>query len=73
VTLERSRQLGQLLMGGSVLALLVFVVGAMRRSYVVLALPLFAAVAVVSGLGFWLGLTMFVQDWDDPADYGVDD
>jgi len=73
VTVESSRQAGQALMAGSVLALLIFLVGAMKRSYAVVAIPVFAVVAVGSALGFWVGYTMAVQDWDDPADFGVDD
>ena len=60
-------------MAGSVLALLIFLVGAMKRSYAVVAIPVFAVVAVGSALGFWVGYTMAVQEWDDPADFGVDD
>ena len=73
MTVESSRQAGQALMAGSVLALLIFLVGAMKRSYAVVAIPVFAVVAVGSALGFWVGYTMAVQDWDDPADFGVDD
>ena len=73
MTVEQSRQAGQALMAGSVLALLLFIVGAMKRSYAVVAIPVFAVVAIGSALGFWVGYTMAVQDWDDPADFGVDD
>ena len=73
MTVESSRQAGQALMAGSVLALLIFAFGAMKRSYAVVAIPVFAVVAVGSALGFWVGYTMAVQDWDDPADFGVDD
>lgn len=73
MTVENSRQAGQALMAGSVLGLLIFIVGAIRRSYAVIAIPVFAIVAVGSALGFWIGYTMAVQDWDNPADFGVDD
>ena len=73
MTVQSSRQAGQALMAGSVLALLIFLVGAMKRSYAVVAIPVFAVVAVASALGFWAGYTMAVQDRDDPADFGVDD
>ncbi|MBT5773729.1 MAG: hypothetical protein HOH95_05050 [Dehalococcoidia bacterium] len=73
MTVDNSRQAGQALMAGSALALLLFLVGAMKRSYAVIAIPVFAIVAVGSALGFWVGYTMAVQDWDDPADFGVDD
>lgn len=73
MTVENSRQAGQALMAGSVLTLLLFVIGAMKRSYAVVAIPVLALVAIGSALGFWVGYTMAVQDWDDPADFGVDD
>ena len=73
MTVENSRQAGQALMAGSVLALLIFIVGAMKRSYAVIAIPVFAIVAVGAALGFWIGYTMAVQDWDNPADFGVED
>jgi hypothetical protein len=73
MTVENSRHAGQALMASSVLALLAFLVGAMKRSYAVIAIPVFAIVAVVSVLEFWVGYTMAVQGWDDLADFGVDD
>jgi hypothetical protein len=72
VTVESSRQIGQALMAGSVLALLIFAFGAMKRSYAVVAIPVFAVVAVSCALGFWVGYTMAVQDLDNPTDFGVD-
>ena len=65
---ERSRQLGQALMALSVLQLLVFTVGALRRSYLVLALPVAAGLAVVSGLAYWVGYTLAYARWDDAED-----
>jgi hypothetical protein len=69
MTKERSRDLGRLLMGVAVLQSLVFFAGAVRRSYLVVAIPAGIAVGVVSGLAFWVGYTMATTDWDDPADY----
>jgi hypothetical protein len=73
VTQERSQQIGQLLMGIAVAQMLLFVVGAMRRSYAALALPVFGGLAAVSGLAFWVGYTMATTNWDDPADYPVEE
>jgi hypothetical protein len=55
--------------GGS---LLLFLIGAMRRSYAVLAIPVFVGVAAAAGLAFWVGYTMATTNWDDPADFGVE-
>lgn len=48
----------------SVVQVLLFLVAAMRRSYAALAIPVFLGVAVVSGLGFWVGWTMSAAEWD---------
>ena len=65
MTPERSRQLGKALMALSVIQVLLFLVAAMRRSYAALAIPVFLGVAVVSGLGFWVGWTMAAAQWDE--------
>ncbi len=66
---EQSRQIGQALMALSVLQLLLFLVGASRRSYAALALPVFGGLVLFSGLAFWVGWTMAAVRWDeDEAD-----
>ena len=69
MTQERSRQLGRVLMALAGLQLLFFLGGAVRRSYLVVAVPVGIGVGVLSGLLLWVGYTMATQDWDDPADY----
>ncbi len=69
MTQERSRQIGRALMMLSGLQVLVFVLGIARRSYLVVAVPVGVVTAVASALLFWVGYTMAVKDWDDPADY----
>ena len=54
----RSRQLGTFLMIGAALQMLVMVVGTMRRSYMIIALPVLAATGILSALAFWVGWTM---------------
>lgn len=54
----RSRQLGTFLMIGAAIQALVMVVGTMRRSYLVVALPVLAATGLISALAFWVGWTM---------------
>ena len=53
-----SKQFGTLLMIGAAVQALFMIVGTMRRSYLVIALPVLAAVGVVSALAFWVGWTM---------------
>jgi hypothetical protein len=56
--MERSQTIGSILMLVSGLQLLIFTLGMMRRSYLAVALPVFAATAAVSALLFWVGYTM---------------
>jgi hypothetical protein len=54
-----------LLMAGAGLELLLFLYGAMRRSYLALALPVTAAMLAVTALTFWIGWTMLTME-DEP-------
>jgi hypothetical protein len=73
MTQEQTRLAGRTLMGAAVTSVLLVLAGMARRSYLVLAVPVFAAVTAAAGLAFWVGYTMATTDYDDPADYGVDD
>ena len=73
MTQERSQQIGQLIMGIAVAQVLLFLLGAMRRSYAALALPVFGGLLAISGLAFWVGYTMATTNWDDPDDYPVEE
>ena len=54
----RSKQLGTFLMIGATIQALIMIVGTMRRSYLVIALPVLAAAGLISALAFWVGWTM---------------
>ena len=57
--MERSQQqLGTFLMIGAALTSIITLIGIMRRSYLIIALPVGLAVAVISALAFWVGWTM---------------
>ena len=56
--MERSQSVGMILMAVSGLSLLVFGMGMLRKSYLAVALPVFAATAGISALLFWIGYTM---------------
>ncbi len=73
MTVDSSRQLGQALMAFSGLQVLLFLIGASRRSYAAIAIPVFAMLALVSALAFWVGYTMANTDWGEPADYGIEE
>ena len=69
MTQQRSRLIGRALMALAGFQFVFFLLGAARRSYLVLAIPIGVTVGIVSGLLFWIGYTMSVKDWDNPADY----
>ncbi len=56
--MDQSRTMGAILMSVSALQMLVFTLGMLRKSYMAIALPMLAAIGVVSGLLFWIGYTM---------------
>jgi hypothetical protein len=58
----RSRELGMVLMIGAAFQMLIMLIGTMRRSYLVIAIPVLAATAVISALAFWVGWTMANTD-----------
>ena len=60
----RSRELGMFLMIGASLQMLIMLIGTMRRSYLVIAVPVLAASAVISALAFWVGWTMASTEAD---------
>ena len=54
----RSRQLGMFIVIGASVEMLVMLIGTLRRSYLVIALPVLVAMGIVSALAFWVGWTM---------------
>jgi uncharacterized membrane protein YesL len=54
----RSKQLGTFLMIGAAVQALIMLIGTMRRSYLAIALPVLAAVSLISALAFWVGWTL---------------
>jgi uncharacterized membrane protein YesL len=54
----RSKQLGTFLMIGAAVQALIMLIGTMRRSYLATALPVLAAVSLISALAFWVGWTL---------------
>jgi hypothetical protein len=50
--------------------MLLFLYGAMRRSYLALALPMTAAMTALTALSFWVGWTMLTME-EDPEDEAI--
>ena len=60
--MSRAQKTGLLLIAGASLEMLLFLYGAMRRSYLALALPMTAAMAALTALTFWVGWTMMTME-----------
>ena len=65
--MNRGNNTGMILMVGAVLEMVLFLYGAMRKSYLALALPVTAAMATVTVLTFWLGWTMLTMEEEDES------
>ena len=63
--MNRAQTTGVILMAGAVLQLLLFVIGAAKRSYLALALPVMAAMTALTALTFWVGWTMMTMEEED--------
>jgi len=66
--MQRSQQTGLVIMIVSAFTLVVFVWAMLKRSYMAVALPVMSALAVVSGLAFWIGWTLYAGEEDDDED-----
>lgn len=65
--MNRAQTTGILLMAGAVLQMLLFLIGASRRSYLALALPVMAAMSALTALTFWVGWTMVTMEEEEEA------
>ena len=65
--MNQGQKTGLLLMIGAAVELLLFFYGAIRRSYLALALPIAAAMMALSALTFWLGWTMLNMEAEDES------
>lgn len=63
--MNRAQLTGAVLMAAAALQLLLFLIGAMRRSYLALALPIAAAMTALTAITFWVGWTMLTMDDED--------
>jgi hypothetical protein len=65
--MNRGQKTGFLLIAAAALEMLLFLYGAMRRSYLALALPMTAAMTALTALTFWVGYTMLTLE-DEPEE-----
>jgi hypothetical protein len=64
--MDRTQLTGVLIMVGTAVELVLFVIGVMRRSYLAIALPVMGAMAALSALAVWIGWTMFTTEAELP-------
>lgn len=63
--MDKSQRTGLFIMMGAALEFVIFFWAMTRKSYAAVALPVGAALAVVSALAFWIGWTMFTGEEED--------
>jgi hypothetical protein len=66
--MEKSQRTGLIIMVVSAFTCVFFFWSIMRRSYMAVALPVMSALAVVTGLAFWIGWTLFAGEDEDDED-----
>ena len=66
--MNRAQKTGVLLIAAAALEMLLFLYGALRRSYLALALPMTAAMTALTALTFWVGYTMLTLEEEPDED-----
>ncbi len=60
--MDRPQMFGLLIIAGSMLDMLIFLYGIVRRSYMAVAIPVLCALAAVNLLAIWVGWTMLTTE-----------
>jgi hypothetical protein len=63
----RAQTTGMIVMALAAVEMLLFLYGALRRSYLALALPVTVAMTALTALAFWVGWTMMNME-DEPEE-----
>jgi hypothetical protein len=66
--MNRAQKTGAILIAAGAIEMLLFLYGAMRRSYLALALPMTAAMTALTALTFWVGYTMMTLEEEPDED-----
>ncbi len=66
--MNRAQKTGVILIAAGALEMLFFLYGAMRRSYLALALPMTAAMIALTALTFWVGYTLVTLEEEPDED-----
>jgi hypothetical protein len=66
--MNRAQKTGVILIAAAALEMLLFLYGALRRSYLAIALPMTAAMTALTALTFWVGYTMLTLEEEPEED-----
>lgn len=66
--MNRAQKTGVILIAVAALEMLLFLYGALRRSYLAIALPVAAAMAALTALTVWVGYTMLMLEEEPDED-----
>ncbi len=66
--MNRAQKTGVILIVAAALEMVLFLYGAMRRSYLAIALPMTAAMTALTALTFWVGYTMLMLEEEPDED-----
>ncbi len=66
--MSRAQKTGVILIIAAAFEMLLFLYGAMRRSYLALALPMAAAMTALTAVAVWVGWTMLTVEDDEDED-----
>jgi hypothetical protein len=66
--MNRAQKTGAILIAAGAIEMLLFLYGAMRRSYLAIALPMTAAMTALTALTFWVGYTMLTLEEEADED-----
>jgi uncharacterized membrane protein YesL len=64
--MDRPQMFGLLIIAGSMLEMLIFLYGIVRRSYMAVAIPVLGALAAINLLAIWVGWTMLTTEPEMP-------
>lgn len=64
--MDRSQMFGLIIIAGTMVEMLVFLFGIVRRSYLALAIPMLAALTAINLLAVWVGWTMLTTEPELP-------
>lgn len=71
--MDRSQMFGLIIIAGTMVEMLVFLFGIIRRSYLALAIPMLAALTAVNLLAVWVGWTMLTTEPELPEELAFEE